>query len=197
MLAIIPGSLLPSSSESATAFGRNDTGKQKWYVPSTAFLQFAGGQGMVSGGIAYDTWKKTETLFSVGYTPPAYGKTFNFNLKFFYSPFKVRIRPGIHFTPLNPGLYTSLYLAKDIPLTWSKSKYPAQYYGWPPALRIGPAFQSVLEIRLKKIIISPYLEASSNDLYLASIVGNGRSVSLIDILVLGSGVKFRLRMQTE
>jgi hypothetical protein len=152
---------------------------------------------MISGGIAYDTWRKTETQFSLGYTSPSFGKTYHVNLKFFYTPLKLNIRQGIKFTPLNPGIYVSLYLSKDIPLTWSKSKYPDNYYGWPPALRIGPAIQSVVEIRLKKIIISPYLEASTNDLYLASIFGNAGSVGLYDILVLGSGVKFRMRMKAE
>jgi len=152
---------------------------------------------MISGGIAYDTWRKTETQFSLGYTTPSFGKTFHVNLKFFYTPLKLNIRQGIKFMPLNPGIYTSLYFSKHIPLTWSKSKYPDSYYGWPPALRIGPAFQSSLEFNLKNIVIMPYIEASTNDLYLASIFGNGRSISLIDILVLGSGVKFRLRMMAE
>lgn len=152
---------------------------------------------MLSIGLAYYTWKNTETQFSLGYSPPAFGKTFNLNLKFFYSPLKFNLSQKIKFAPLNPGLYSSLYLSKDIPLSWSKSKYPDNYYGWPPALRIGPAFQSVVEIRLKNIIMSPYLEASTNDLYLASIFGNAGSVGLYDILVLGSGVKFRMSHSTE
>lgn len=171
----------------------SDTAKSMCRIRLDAYAQFAGGQGLWSCGILATRNERIGVSIGFGHTPPAYGNIFTLTGKCVYTPWNIRLNDAFTLYPLGVGLYSSLSSSDKIKWAWDKTKYPNNYYWWPASLRTGPIVQFALQGRFGSYLITPYFEVSTNDLYLASYFGNARSLSLPDILVMGAGVRFRLK----
>lgn len=161
-------------------------------IPIDAYVQFAGGQGLLSFGIAATPLKRISVSFGVGYTPPAYGGILTFTGKCLYTPWSIHLNERMTLLPLSVGLHATLTHSKNIDLGWDKQRYPRNYYWWSSSLRKGPLLQMGIRYKSSQYMITPYFEFSTNDLYLVSYWENRRSLSPAEILVLGAGIGVRL-----
>jgi len=169
-----------------------------WYRPRHLVLQTAGGLGMVAGGAGYSFWRdRAETDILVGYVPKKYaGSNLSiFSAKFLYTPFTVPLNEKFELRPLTVGLYVSY--THGIINDEEKGQYTKGYYWFSTDTRVGPLLGGRISYRRpnspkgRSHRISAYYELGTNDLYLSSYVPNGnfRSLSPLEILTLGLGLK--------
>lgn len=164
------------------------------YLPNLITLQHAGGIGTTALGLGYQTKsEKIDGSLFYGFVPPKHGGKLDiFTVKATYSPFNIRLTPGISWKPLNPTAFISYTTNKYFYTKWP-SRYVDGYYWWSSAFRINAGLQSSLNLKLpekynsQSIIL--YAEWSTNDLYLESYLSNRAYLSLWDISVLAVGLK--------
>ncbi len=171
---------------------QNDSlARDKWTVPQGMQLGYAGGFGMISGGVIFQLDRKMDLVLTAGYTPPRYGNTGSLNLIFDYKTMRIPLGKNVEFYPINLGAFLNLNVGKNIYLLWPEP-YPKQYYWWNSALRFGPIAESELRfLSKKKQSASLFFQCLTNDLYIASYFTNIKTLALYDILVFGTGVKVR------
>lgn len=166
------------------------------FPKSLVALQFAGSTGLLSAGFSKVSRRdKIELGLLYGYLPKAYGGTnHSLSLKFAWNPWQIAAGKRLSIEPLQLGLFVCQNFNKDLDLTWGKN-YPRHYYWWPRATRIHPTASVQLAIRAgtKHIDrIACYLEANTNDLYIASYYPNRNAISVYDIIFFGAGLRLYL-----
>jgi hypothetical protein len=174
----------------------------KFLVPKDIVIQHAGSIGFMSAGIGYPVFKnKRGSLdFNYGYVPEKRGGTLHIlSGKFAYRPWKFKIKEGINFYPVNPGVFVTYHFGKQFDFYWDKDTYEEGYYWWSTALRPHISISTELELDALKIFktskikgIRLYSEVNTNELYLASYYKNAGTVSLADIFKLGIGLRIHL-----
>jgi hypothetical protein len=119
-------------------------------------------------------------------------------LKFAYRPLVIKISDQVTLKPLNPGLFFSYTLDKDLSLVFDKEQYGKGYYGWSEALRLHLSMSQEIELSSRRLMskgpvrgVILYSEFNASDLYLVSWVQNTKGLSLTDILKLGLGIKVK------
>lgn len=168
-----------------------------WYRPRHVVLQTGSGLGMVSGGAGYTFLNdKLETDVQVGFVPKKYaGSTLTIpSLKILYTPYNVPLNQHLELRPLTVGVYVSYThgIIND-----DRGQYTEGYYWFSADTRVGPLLGGRLTYRRSPgprglpRRISAFYELGSNDLYLASYFSNGnfRSLSPLDVMTLGIGLK--------
>lgn len=200
--------LLPAvaSGQSASSEKRVEKHPQRWskLIPTHSQLQYAGGMGLVSGGVGWDYGKnRWETDVFVGFLPrySTEKAKMTATLKQSFIPWEVDaglefdIDKNISVSPLSCGLYASAILDKDF---WASApnKYPNRYYTFSPKVRfyIYVGQRVTYRIPCEKLrwlsAVALFYEVSSNDLYIASALGN-RWLMPTDYLYLSLGMKFK------
>jgi hypothetical protein len=183
---------LPSPPHSDSAASR------PWFRPRHLILQTAGGMGMVAGGVGYSFWRdRTEADVLVGYVPKKHaGSALSIaTLKLLYTPYTVPLSEKLELRPLTFGPYVSY--AHGTINDEERGQYTKGYYWFSTDTRVGAVLGGRLTYRRptsaagRSHRVSAYYELGTNDLYLTSYFANGnfRSLSPLDILTLGLGIK--------
>lgn len=173
----------------------------KSLIPDAANIQFAGSIGFISVGAGYELFnnKRGNLDFNYGYVPASKGGQLHIiTAKFAYRPFEIRIRNIAKIYPINPGMFISYTINKDLPIKFSGSQYQNGYYWWSPALRPHLSFSSEIEFNMEKDwnkskvkSISIYSELNTNDYYAINYIHNQKSLSIGDILQAGLGLRIK------
>lgn len=164
--------------------------KAPWYKLKGFSLMYAGGFGMIAGGIYFNPLKNTEFAFSSGYTPKHFGGIWTINSLLSYNIWKIKLNNKWELHPINTGGFLNLNIGKNIYLQYP-AKYPDEYYWWNSAIRYGPFVLSELKYFPDKgnLNYKVFFQTSTNDLYIASYGFNRSSIYLHEILVYGFGMK--------
>lgn len=113
------------------------------------------------------------------------------SVRMVWTPFSWHIRQNLTWIPLAPGIMFSAHIDDDDRFFWDEF-YPRGYYWWTKSLRLHPIIQTQLAItnprQARYGMI--YAEVNTNDLYLASYVGNEDALPLQRILKLGIGIRW-------
>ena len=170
-----------------------DAQRHPVFPKSMAVGQFAGSTGLVSAGFSKVSARdKIELGLLYGYLPKAYGGTnHSLSLKFAYNPWQLRAFKRIQVEPVQLGVFICQNFNKDLEFSWG-NKYPKHYYWWPRATRFHPTLSTQLSYvfdseRVDRLAY--YVEANTNDLYIASYYPNMKALSLYDIIFFGMGLK--------
>ena len=173
----------------------------KTLIPDAATVQFAGSIGFISVGAGYELFhnKRGSLDFTYGYVPASKGGQLHIiTTKFAYRLFEIRIKDFAKVYPINPGLFISYTINKDLPIKFSGSQYENGYYWWSPALRPHLSFSSEIDINTEKDwnksaikSISMYLEVNTNDYYAINYIHNPKSLSIGDISQVGLGLRIK------
>lgn len=176
-----------------TVFAQTDSlfHKRNWYLPTGITTEYAGGFGMLSVGCLFTPLKKTEVGITVGYTPPVYGNIWTANVLVSYATFRIKLNTQFTLHPLKVGAFVNFNFGKNIYLKWP-SYYPDNKYWWISTMRYGPFVSIEFKYTPWKRNLGYvfFFQCLTNDLYIHIYVHNTRFISLGDILVLGTGVKF-------
>ena len=193
------GSLATQAAPPPTSgLGLHADNPHRWYRPTHLQLQTGGGLGMVAAGAGYDLNKKKNLELDIllGYVSKYYGgSTLTLaSAKAMYSPWRVPLSDKLELLPLTAGLYFSYThgtINDELP-----GQYSRDYYWFSTDTRYGPLLGSRLSFLGPPIAatgqarrISAYYELGTNDLYIASYIGNTSALSIGDILTLALGVK--------
>ncbi len=118
----------------------SDTTK-KWYIPTHASVQYAGGFGFLSAGAGYDFFKDRLSVdIMFGYLPESIGgiSIFSLNSKTIYKPWHFDIKKlPVTFVPINIGFITMHAFGEQYTKFKKSGDYPQGYYWWPNSTRIG------------------------------------------------------------
>ncbi len=173
----------------------------KQLVPDAAIVQYAGSTGFISTGAGYDLFnnKRGNLDFSYGYVPASKGGPLHIiALKFAYRPFEVNIKDLLKIYPINPGVFVTYTIDKDLPIKFNEPKYKKGYYWWSAALRPHLSLSSEIEFNMEKDwnkskikSISLYSEFNTNDYYIINFIHNPKSLSLTDIFQAGLGLRIK------
>lgn len=155
--------------------------------------QFAGSTGQYSIGagihwtepnisvdarIGFSEWDRSNTIFSP-------------SLRLVWTPLSWHLCKNITWIPIAPGVMLSAHMDDDDGFLWDEF-YPRGYYWWTKSLRFHPIVQTQLAItnprQARYGMI--YAEVNTNDLYLASYIGNEDAMSITSILKLGIGIRW-------
>ncbi|WBO84068.1 hypothetical protein [Hymenobacter yonginensis] len=169
-----------------------------WFRPRHLILQTAGGMGMVAGGVGYSFLRdRTEADVLVGYVPKKHaGSTLSIaTLKLLYTPYTVPLGEKLELRPLTFGPYVSY--THGIVNDGEEDQYTKGYYWFSRNTRVGVVLGGRLTYKRPTLPsgrshrVSAYYELGTNDLYVVSYFSNGnfRSLSPMDILTLGLGLK--------
>jgi hypothetical protein len=167
------------------------------YIPEYYALQYAGSIGTLSIGAGYDLWKNKGLLsFHYGYVPRSLGGDLNIVAsKFSYKCWTFKYQPNTQINLFTVGAMISYHIGEQFHSRWP-SRYPRDYYWWRPSLRVHLLIENSIDISLRRgpvKLLTAYVEANANELYLASFAGNLRTLSLGDIFKLGIGVRVHFR----
>jgi hypothetical protein len=120
--------------------GSDSTDHRYWLIPDLAKIQFAGNIGFLSGGIGYIYADEKANLDLIyGYVPKTYGGPLHtITVKNTWIPFKsLKAGEKISVDLLTAGIPLSYTLGKQFFLVTPRDQYPARYYDYSSALRIG------------------------------------------------------------
>ncbi len=167
--------------------------ERKWFVPDGVVMQYAGGSGMISAGILYDVYPKTELAFTVGYTPPEFGNITTLNLYGSYSLLRY-IDHNISYEFLSAGIFVQTGIGDNIYVRWP-DRYPEMYYWWNSSIRFGPFLNSQISFtpKMHKFVYTAFFQCNTNDLYIATYYHSSKAIRLYDILVFGTGLKISFK----
>jgi len=167
-------------------------------IPDGAVSQYGGSIGFVSGGISYDLFrnKRGSLDFTYGHVPESKGGPLDvFAAKFFYRPIRIGIKDIAGIYPLNPGTFVSFHPGDKFE-NWNEGQYSKGYYWWSRSTRIHVSLSSELKLNGKKLLpktridaIGIYSELNTNELYAVSWFKNKDSMSFLDIVRVGYGVR--------
>jgi hypothetical protein len=170
----------------------------KALIPDGAVAQYAGSIGYGSAGISYTLFKNDRGSldFTYGYVPESKGgKLHIFAGKFSYKALQIKVKDWGAVYPLNPGTFVSYHPGEQFE-KWSKKQYPKGYYWWSKSVRYHLSLSTEAKISGKKILpksgikaIGLYSELNTNDLYMVSWFTNRDSMSFLDIVRVGYGVR--------
>jgi hypothetical protein len=165
-------------------------------VPDYVIVQHAGSIGYLSAGIGYHLFKKDKGSldFQYGEVPESKGGPLHIlTAKFNYRPFDFNLGKSAVVYPLNPGVFFSYHIDKDLSFAFDQQQYGKSYYGWSEALRSYLSISNEVRFnvgeKLKSVTV--YSEFNASDLYLASFFykNNRDYMKPQDFIKLGLGVK--------
>lgn len=168
-------------------------------TPTHVKLQFAGGIGLLSGGIGWDYGRRCrwETDFLLGYVPRFDSRSAHatFTVKQNYIPWSIACCERFAIEPLTCALYMSVITGQEF---WTRvpERYPSRtYYPMPTKLRtylsVGQRFVWSFAEKRRMRSLTAYYEFSTCDYYLVS-KWNNKSLSVTDIFSLSLGLKLQL-----
>ena len=160
-------------------------------MPDGALLTYAGGFGVVSAGIHLQPRKKIGLEITAGYTPPRYGNIWTANMLASMNFFRLHPSSKIS-TGISGGVFVNFNLGKNIYVIWP-DRYEQNYYWWNSAIRYGPYLEGDVTLHPKnsKWDYSVFLHCNTNDLYIASYINNSDEMLLINMVVLGTGIRIK------
>lgn len=170
-------------------------------IPSMVKLQYAGGMGMVSGGIGWDYGRSRqwETDFMMGFLPKFESDKAKLvlTLKENYIPWEVGLgRSDVSLDPLTVSVYVTSIIADDF-WTSQPERYPEGYYWFSTRFRLNLSLGQRLVFDIpenrRKLArnLTVFYEVGTNDFYLLSLWGN-EYIKFKDILHLSLGLKFQI-----
>ena len=168
--------------------------QQKKYklAPDHAKLQFAGAIGFISGGLGYELTpkKKLHADLYYGHVPKSAGgiTIHSFTGKVTWFPLSKKYENGIHAHFLTTGAFLNYTLGRQYHL-FSRTNYSFNYYGFPTAGALGFFAGGAIN----KNRIGAYYEIIVMDRDGFSFATNTKSIPFHEILILGVGVKYKLR----
>lgn len=170
----------------------------KQLLPDGVAVQYGGSIGFVSAGISYDLFKnkRGNVDFNYGHVPEQKGGPLDvFAAKFAYRPIKVKLKDVAVIYPINPGTFVS-YHPGDKFEHWNQGQFSKGYYWWSKTTRIHLSLSSEVKLNAKKVFgdkgidaIALYSELNTNELYAVSWFKNRDSMSFMDIVRVGYGVR--------
>lgn len=166
----------------------------KRYAPDFYSLQYAGSIGYLSLGVGYNILKdKGRASIHYGYLPKLNGGNFHIATgKFHFSPIAVKTLKRYTIRPIDFGIFLTYHFGPKFNTTWSKNRYPDDYYWWINSWRLHLALEQSVSYTPKNSKIKNitfYSELNTNDLYLVSFVENTKSLNLADIIKVGVGTR--------
>jgi hypothetical protein len=168
-------------------------------MPTHNQIQFAGGMGLLSGGIGWDYGRnRWETDMLLGFLPRYSTKKvkWTFTLKENYIPWRVEVGKNFSVSPLSCGLYVNTIFDDDFWVS-DPDKYPNEYYSFSTKLRfyiyLGQRVTYNIPYEKRRLLnaITFFYEVSTSDLYLVSVLGNDW-LKPSDYLHLSLGLKFQI-----
>lgn len=157
-------------------------------------VQYAGNIGFVSIAAGYNNKHQTlEGDFFYGYVPKSVGGDHIHTLtsKLNYQPIEIKWKEN-DLRPLYLGIMVSYTFGKQY-FGFTPDKYPYNYYKFPTSIHLGLQAGAQYNRKLpgKRFFrnMGIYAEFTSYDAEVLSYVNNPRSLSFIDILSLGIGVR--------
>jgi hypothetical protein len=147
-------------------------------------------------GWEYGKRRQWETDMMIGILPKFSGDrtSLSFTLKQNYIPWQIPVGNKLRFEPLETGVYVNMLSSHDFWL-FEPEKYNPPYYFFATNLRIHVFVGQRVILNLgkhpKHKILTLFYEISSNDMYMATALGN-RDIKLYDIAVLSFGLKVQL-----
>lgn len=175
-------------------------GRAGWerIIPTHLKLQFAGGMGMLSGGIGWDYGKlcRWETDLYLGYLPRTHAERdmVTLTLKQNYIPWSIACGRRFAVEPFYCGVYLNTIFG---PQFWVKEpdRYPHGYYTFSTKIRshvfVGQRFVWYVNGKGWVKNLTAYYEVSTCDLYLISALKN-RYLDASDIISLSFGLKMQI-----
>ncbi|OYT16449.1 MAG: hypothetical protein B7C24_07785 [Bacteroidetes bacterium 4572_77] len=192
---LIIGLLLLISYSNQAQVIHSDT-SERWYKPTHASLQYAGGFGLLAAGVGYDFFKDRmsfDILF--GYLPKSVGgvRIFSLNTKTVYKPYTFSFKKNFAVVPFNVGIITTHAFGKEYSSIDKSGKYPDGYYWWPGNTRIGPSFGQnyyySFQRKQKMHSLEIYWDFHANDFGLYSYFDN-KKVKIKDIFSFDIGLRW-------
>ncbi|WP_242695870.1 hypothetical protein [Desertivirga brevis] len=170
----------------------------RFLVPDGVVAHYGGSIGFGSAGISYDLFKnqRGNLDFTFGYVPESKGGPLRILTgKFSYKPVKIGLKDIGTLYPVNPGTFIS-YTPGEQFEKWSKTQYPKGYYWWSKSTRIHLSLSTEAKFNGEKVLhkagikaIGVYSELNTNDLYAVSWFKNKDSMSFLEIVRVGYGVR--------
>lgn len=176
-------------------------------IPDFATAQYAGNIGKYALGVGweYGSRKQWMTELLVGWVPKEYNKDdlYVMTLKQTYTPWTfqlpITLKSGatLKFSPLTYGLYANATMGSK--LFWfsePNKQYGRDYYSFATGLRFALTFGEKLTYEFPESMeqygkaCELYYEVSLNDLSVVSSFNN-RHLTLLDIIVLGVGARWK------
>lgn len=168
-------------------------------TPTHVKLQFAGGIGLLSGGIGWDYGLKCrwETDFLLGFVPRFGSRSAHatFTVKQNYIPWSIGCGSRFSVEPLTCAVYLSVITGQEF---WTRipERYPSRtYYPMPTKLRAyfsaGQRFVWSFAEKRRMRSLTAYYEFSTCDYYLVTKLSN-RTLGLTDLFSLSFGFKLQL-----
>jgi hypothetical protein len=164
-------------------------------IPDFVTVQYAGSIGYFSAGVGYHVFKN-KARFSTHYGVVPVNKGGHLNVvstKFFFKPITLTIWNRVRMNPIDIGLMGSFHFGDEFETRWPEGVHPKGYYWWHPALRAHLAMESSVTYEFKKghrlTSVTGYIEFNTNELYFVSFIQNMETVSLWDIVKIGTGAR--------
>lgn len=163
-------------------------------IPDHVGIQYAGSIGWMSVGGSYDMF--TERLragLQYGYVPKKMGGGLHLlSASVLYRPMKFEVFDAVTVNPLDIGMKAVYHFGDQFYINWPE-RFPQGYYWWKSALRLHLLTESSVTVKLKNAgkikSVTGYIEVNTNDLYLVSYVLNPSSLSILDIVKTGCGLR--------
>lgn len=178
--------------------------QRRWshFIPKYTKLQFAGGMGMLSGGIGWVYGKKHwETDLLIGFVPEFSGERgyATITLKENYIPWNIKLNRTPKFYDWNLEPFTvSLYINKIFGENFWRTppqRYPDGYYYMATNMRINIAFGQRINVKMRNPkfnkAIGFFYELGTNDLYILCLVQN-KTLKIHDIFSLSLGLRMQI-----
>ena len=169
--------------------------KSNWAVPDFVVVQHAGSIGFISAGVGYDVFE-SKARFSThfGTVPLNRGGLLNVvSVKLFFKPTTLTVWNRVKMNPFDVGIMGSYHYGDNFESRWPEGVHPKGYYWWHPALRAHLGMESSVTYEFKKgqafKSITGYFEFNTNELYFVSFIQNFKTVSLWDVVKIGTGAR--------
>ena len=178
----------------AAIYSSNAQDKQHKFAPDHAKLQFAGAIGFLSGGVGYELTpkKKLHADLFYGHVPKSVGGITIHSLtgKVTWFPLSKKYENGIEAHFLTTGAFLNYTMGRQYHL-FSRTNYSFNYYGFPTAGALGIFVGGAIN----KNRLGAYYEIAALDRDAFSFISNPKSIPFHEILILGVGVKYKLRAE--
>jgi hypothetical protein len=168
--------------------------KNKW-APDFVVVQGAGSIGLVSAGFGYNLIK-SKARFSAHYgiVPQSHSGILNVvSTKLYFRPARFTIWNRVRMNPFDIGIMGSYHFGGRLEEEKPEGVRPRGYYWSHPAFRthLGMESSVTYEFRKGKSLHSAtgYIEFNTNEQYFISFVKNIKTISLWDIVTVGTGVR--------
>lgn len=163
-----------------------------WAIPDFATFQHEGSIGFVSTGLGYDVLK-SNARFSThfGIVPLKHGGMVNVvSMKLFFKTATLTVWNRLRLNPFDVGVMGSFHYG-DFEAQSPDGLRSKGYYWWHPALRAHLGMESSLSFHFKKDhplqSVTAYIEFNTNERYFISFIQNIKTVSVWDVVKIGTG----------